>query len=176
MVRQAIFSVWCLFLVTTPASNNDQVALARGQIEWARLSTQDPWWARHARSDPRLLRFIHDNTTLNIDSVWHAANVEDLTAMTSYPFLFSAGIHLVNDEPGRQNIREYLQRGGFIFIDSCINTTVNPDPDAFLKMEIDTLQSILPNLRIIPTWITSTTRSGPNTASMRFIRTNAWSA
>ena len=147
-MRQVIFSLWCLFLTIAPASSDDQVQLTRGQIAWARLSTQDPWWARHARSDPRLLRFIHDNTTLDIDTVWHAANVENLQAMTAYPFLFSSGIQMVTDEPGRQNIREYLQRGGFIFIDACINTTVNPDPDAFLRMQVETLQSILPNVRV----------------------------
>jgi len=148
MVRQAIFSMWCLFLVTIPVSNQDQEELYRGHIEWARLQTQDPWWARHASADPRLLRFIHDNTTLNIDPEWYVANVESLRQMTGYPFLFSSGIQQVADDQGRQNIREYLQRGGFIFIDSCINTDVNPDPDAFFNAQVNTLQAILPKVKV----------------------------
>ncbi len=148
MVRQAIFSIWCLLFMGLPTSNKDHEELYRGQIEWARLKTQDPQWARHSRSDPRLLRFIHDNTTLDIDTEWHSADVENLRQMTAYPFLFSAGIQGVADEEGRENIREYLQRGGFVFIDACINTTVNPDPDAFLKMQIDTLSTILPKVKV----------------------------
>lgn len=148
MVRLAFLVFLGLILLAPPALALAPQDISRGRIEWARLKTQDQWWARHASADPRLLRFVHDNTTLNMDPVWYAADVEDLGQMTKYPFLFSCGVHLVTDEQGRQNIKEYLQRGGFIFIDSCINTTVNPDPDVFLQTETGALQSILPNVRV----------------------------
>lgn len=121
---------------------------AGGKVEWARLKTASPSWDRHARSDPNLLQFIRSSTTLNIDPVWHVADVENLQQMCSYPFLFSEGLHHVTDAPGLQNLREYFQRGGFIFVDSCINTNINPDPDEFLKAQIATLQAIFPDARV----------------------------
>ncbi len=119
-----------------------------GEVRWARLKTQSPTWDRHARSDPVLLEFMHTSASLNIDEQWYAADVEDLPAMCAYPFLFSEGIHHVTDQRGLDNLREYLQRDGFIFIDSCINTEVNPDPDVFLELEIATLKSILPDAHV----------------------------
>jgi len=148
MLRQATLFIGCLLLMPTVAFAKAPGELYRGKIEWARLSNPDPQWHRHADSDPRLLQFIRDNTTLNIDTTWYAANVENLREMTAYPFLFSSGIHFITDEDGRKNIREYLLRGGFIFIDACINTDVNPDPDAFLKMQVDAFQAILPKFKI----------------------------
>ncbi len=119
-----------------------------GALAWARLKTESRTWDRHARSDPHLLTFMRTNTGLNIDPRWHWADVEDLDQMCQYPFLFSEGLHHVNDLQGLANLREYLKRGGFIFIDSCINTTVNPDPDAFLQAQIDTLKRLLPDAQV----------------------------
>ena len=135
-------------VVQIPDMGTPSAQLPGGKVEWARLKTQGPYWDRHARSDPRLLRFIRNTASLNIDPVWHAADVEDFQQMIAYPFIFSDGLHRVTDLQGIQNLREYFKRGGFIFIDSCINTDINPDPDAFLKMQITTLQRILPDARV----------------------------
>ena len=113
---------------------------------WARLKTQSLSWQRHAQSDPYLLHFIRGTAKLNIDPAWHSADVENLEQMCAYPFIFSEGLHHVTDSRGLQNIREYLQRGGFIFVDSCI--AVNRDPDVFLQAQIDTLHSVLPDARM----------------------------
>ena len=110
------------------------VSSLAGRFSWARLKTDSPTWDRHARGDPRLLEFIRSSTSLNIDTVWHSADVESLRQMCRYPFLFSEGIDRVRDKKGRDNLGEYLKRHGFLFIDSCINTGVNPDPDVFLQM------------------------------------------
>jgi hypothetical protein len=119
-----------------------------GKVEWARLKTPNVYWARHSNCDPNLLRFIQNSTTLNIDPKWRAADVETLSQMCAYPFLFSDGIHSVTDPTALNNIREYLKRGGFLFIDSCINTDINPDPDQFLKDQIEKLKSLLPDIRV----------------------------
>jgi hypothetical protein len=119
-----------------------------GPLAWARLKTESPTWDRHARADPRLLEFMRTNTGLHIDTRWHWANVENLDQMCQYPFLFSEGLHHVSDLQGLANLREYLKRGGFIFVDSCINTHVNPDPDAFLEMQIETLKRLLPDAQV----------------------------
>ena len=119
-----------------------------GSVRWARLKTPSLSWNRHADSDPRLLDFIRTNTSLNIDSHWYAARVDHLNDMILYPFLFSEGIHRVTDKTGLDNLREYLQRYGFLFIDSCINTDINPDPDMFLAAQIATFTALLPNVKI----------------------------
>ena len=141
--------VWLGLILTLTTQNLEaSAAIPGGKIEWARLKTQSVSWNRHADADPRLLRFIRNTALLNIAPVWHAADVENLKQMDAYPFLFSEGIHHVTDLPGILNLREYLKRGGFLFIDSCINTNVNPDPDAFLSMQIAALQRILPDSRV----------------------------
>jgi hypothetical protein len=119
---------------------------AGGKIEWARLKTLSPSWNRHAKSDYHLLEYIRNSTSLNIDPDWHAADVDNLQQMCAYPFLFSEGLGYVN-EGGRKNLREYLRRGGFLFIDSCIAPGVNPVEADFVNAQMDALHDILPDLR-----------------------------
>jgi hypothetical protein len=120
-----------------------------GKVEWARLKTPSPSWNRHARSDHYLIQFIRDSTTLDIDPSWHAADVNSLNEMCAYPFLFCEGLGDV-DEAGRRNVREYLQRGGFLFIDSCIAPQVNLREDDFIAAQMAALHEILPDLRTEP--------------------------
>lgn len=135
-------------LVEMQDASSPQTHVLGGKVEWARLKTDGPYWDRHARSDPRLLRFIRTSAALNIDPVWHTADVDNFQQMIAYPFIFSDGLHRVTDLQGLQNLREYFKRGGFIFIDSCINTDINPDPDIFLRLQEATLQRILPDSHV----------------------------
>jgi hypothetical protein len=131
-----------------PLSDTSPDTPSGGKVEWARLKTASPTWARHIQSDPYLLRFIRTSTTLNIDTVWRVADVENLQQMCAYPFLFSEGLHHITDPQGLDNLREYIKRGGFVFVDSCTNPAVNPDPNDYLAMQIKTLQTIFPDARI----------------------------
>jgi len=147
-VLARFFLAATFLLLPLGAASGDDHLPPGGKMLWARLKTQSLSWQRHAQSDPYLLHFIRTTAKLNIDPVWHAADVEKLDQMCTYPFIFSEGLHHVTDAPGLQNLREYFQRGGFIFIDSCINASVNPDPDDFLQAQISTLQSILPDAHV----------------------------
>ncbi|MBW8781792.1 MAG: DUF4159 domain-containing protein [Verrucomicrobia bacterium] len=119
-----------------------------GKVEWARLKTDSAYWARHASRDAELLAFIREHTSLNIDRTWYAATARNLDELCVYPFLFSDDInHLVTDTE-RRNFAEYIHRGGFVFIDACIATGVNPDPDRFYQNQIRLLRSLFPDLRI----------------------------
>lgn len=133
-------------LLLTPAAADPVPDIAGGKVEWARLKTPSPSWNRHASSDHFLLEYIRRSTTLNIDPVWRAADVEDIHQMCAYPFLFSEGLGYV-DEAGRKNLREYIQRGGFLFIDSCIAPNVNRREDDFIALQMDALHDILPDMR-----------------------------
>jgi len=115
-----------------------------GKVEWARLKHSGAYWNRHAESDDALLSFIRSNTTLNIDSVWHAAPASDLAALTEYPFLFADTLEFLNPAEQR-NLAEYLRRGGFILIDACCNIKINRQPEYFLSDHRRILKAMFPD-------------------------------
>ena len=133
-------------LLVTPLAADPLPNLPGGKVEWARLKTPSPSWDRHAASDRYLLEYIRSSTTLNIDPVWRAADVEDIHQICTYPFLFSEGLGFV-DEMGRKNLSEYIRRGGFLFIDSCIAPNVNRREDDFIATQLTALHEILPDMR-----------------------------
>jgi len=135
-----------LVLMPLLAGATDTEMGAGGKVVWARLRTASPSWNRHAQSDHLLLEFIHNSTTLDIDPAWHAADVNNLTQMCAYPFLFCEGLGYV-DENGLRNLHEYIQRGGFLFIDSCIAPDVNRREDDFIATQLAALRGILPEMR-----------------------------
>jgi hypothetical protein len=120
------------------------------RVGWARLMVpgRQELWRRHAEADPTLADFLKNNTTLNIDSTWYTADVEDLREMCAYPLLFAQSIAYVQTPGGKSNLAEYVRRGGFLFIDQCCNRTFNPDDTAFLAAQIRTLTEILPEARV----------------------------
>jgi hypothetical protein len=138
-----------LVLGMRSATAGDLDQLRGERVGWARLKTADEHWFRHATGDPVLMQFLRANTSLNIDPTWYAANVERLDEMCGYPLLFSQGIHVVTSTTGQRNLAEYVRRGGFLLIDACINTDINPSPDAFLRNQIAALASILPEASVV---------------------------
>lgn len=120
-----------------------------GKVDWARLKNSGQYWNRHANSDPELLDFLRRNSSLNIDPTWHAASAKSLSDICNYPFLFADRIE--NLDPGEQtNLGEYLRRGGFICIDCCCNTGINPSPDDYLLNQLQMFHTILPDVSIKP--------------------------
>jgi hypothetical protein len=138
----------CLATAGATAQSSDD-GLRGERVGWARLQTPSPNWFRHSSGDPVLMRFLRNNTSLNIDPAWYTASVESLDEMCKYPLLFSQGIFVVTDPQGRSNIAEYIRRGGFLLVDSCINTDITPDPDIFLARHIACLAAILPEARVV---------------------------
>lgn len=123
----------------------------RGErVGWARLRTPSMHWMRHATGDPVLMQFLRENSSLNIDPTWYVADCEKLEQMCAYPLLFSQGIHMLRTPASRSNLAEYLRRGGFLLVDSCINISITPDPDMFLLQQQRLLAEILPEARIVP--------------------------
>jgi hypothetical protein len=118
-----------------------------GKVEWARLRNSGQYWNRHAEADPELLDFIRRNSSLNIDTTWRAASGQALADLCNYPFLFADRVQNLNPTEGK-NLAEYLKRGGFLFIDCCCNTGINPSPDDYLADQIKYLHGILPDIRI----------------------------
>jgi hypothetical protein len=119
-----------------------------GKVEWTRLETSDQYWNRHSDGDGRLLWLMHANTSLNIERTWHAARAADLESLCAYPFVYAADVSVVSDEEAK-NLVEYLKRGGFLFVDCCINASINKDPRVFLQRQTALLTRHWPELRVV---------------------------
>jgi hypothetical protein len=118
------------------------------RVGWARLKTSSPIWQRHARSDPKLMQFFREHTTLNIDPIWYAADVENLAEMCKYPFLFSQDIRPAQGGNARNNLTEYIRRGGFLFMDSCINPGSRGNAEVFITQHAGAFTKLLPETRV----------------------------
>ena len=119
------------------------------RVGWARLKTSSPIWERHARSDPKLMRFFREHTTLNIDPTWFAADVENLEEMGKYPFLFAQDIRPARAETGQRNLLEYIRRGGFLLLDCCINPkSRGRSPRDFITQHSQLLKKMLPDATV----------------------------
>jgi hypothetical protein len=132
------------FLLPAPTKAEDPNSLRGERVGWARLKTTDPHWKGHAQTDPRLMRFFREKTTLNIDPTWYEADVENLQEMCAYPLLFSQSILPVTSQKGRKNIAEFIRRGGFLLIDACINPGFRGDANVFINGQMQTIQQCLP--------------------------------
>lgn len=120
------------------------------RVGWARLKTASPDWRRHAGSDPTLTNFFRAQTTLNIEPVWYTADVERLDELCKYPLLFTQNVGFVADHPGRDNVAEYVRRGGFMLVDACHDIHVTPDFEEFLRQQFAFYAVVLPEARIVP--------------------------
>jgi len=118
-------------------------------VGWARLKTASPYWKRHSGSDPVLMKFFREETTLNIDPTWYAADVNNLAELCKYPFLFSQGVGMVVEPPARNNLAEYVRRGGFLLTDACCHHDVTPDFDAFIQQQIEFYSAMLPETQTV---------------------------
>jgi hypothetical protein len=151
MGTPAIILRGLLALACAAASTSAQSALDRfrgGKVEWTRLETSDRYWNRHSDGDGQLLLLMRLNTSLNIARIWHAVRAADLEALCAYPFVYAADISVVSDEEA-ENLVEYLKRGGFLFIDCCINKTINKDPRIFLQRQSNLLARHWPKVQLV---------------------------
>jgi Domain of unknown function (DUF4159) len=122
-------------------------------VPWARLKFigemgDDQDWHVHPHGDLNLIDSIRDQTSLNIEKKWCIAEISDLKSMVQYPFLFMHGeIAPTLSDTDRQNLREYLLRGGFLFAEDCVcgylHHGKSPETNDFffraMKPELDNL-------------------------------------
>lgn len=129
------------------AANFDN--LRGDRVGWARLKTPGEHWMRHATGDPTLMRFLREQTTLNIDPTWYVADVQSLDQMCGYPLLFSQSLVVIKETSARTHLVEYMKRGGFMLVDACCNLNVTPDHDAFLAEHVAFLKEVLPAAKVV---------------------------
>lgn len=137
-----------IFLSSLFTSAWAQSPKSQGRVQWARLKTPYEHWSRHTNTESNFLMFVREKTSLEIDPVWASAEIENLTAITAYPFLYAEGIQKITTPTAQKNLREYLLRGGFLCIEGCINGGVNPDPADFFRMQVQRLKEIIPEATV----------------------------
>ena len=127
-------------------------------VPWGRLrfmgegGDQEDWHV-HPQGDLNLIDSIRGQTSVNLEKKWNVADVSDLNSMTPFPFLFMHGeIEPIFDDTARNNLREYLLRGGFLFAEDCVNGYghhgSNRANDYFFRATADLLPSVLPGSKI----------------------------
>ena len=119
------------------------------RVGWARLKTPSPDWKRHAGADPMLTTFFHDKTTLNIDRKWYEADADNLDQLCHFPLLFSQGLAPITEQASRNNISEFIRRGGFMLVDACHDIHVTPDFEEFLRQQNAFYAAVLPEAKIV---------------------------
>jgi hypothetical protein len=119
-----------------------------GRVAWARLITESSSWSVHDANDRVLADFIRTETSLNVDPKCYAADPADLAQLCAYPFIFTNNLTNVHDPRRLANIREYLRRGGFIYIDRCVNLSFSLEQEPFYARHVALFRSFLPGCEI----------------------------
>ena len=129
------------------AQHNEAVRGSR--IAWARMkypsiNGRSDDWGHHPTGDIKLIQAVRRSTNINIMRDWHVAEIDDLERMVDFPFIFLHGQLPVAFTPKQQdNLKEYLMRGGFLFVDDCVLSHGNT-PDAFYSSVVPELHKALP--------------------------------
>jgi hypothetical protein len=115
-----------------------------GRVGWARLITGSTTWSVHEGNDPTLAQFIREETSLNIDPTCYPVSPEKLDQLCAYPLIFTNNLADVKNPQHLANLREYLQRGGFIYMDRCVNPSYCPDLEPFYRRNVELFAKFLP--------------------------------
>lgn len=119
-----------------------------GRVGWGRLVTERSSWSVHEANDPLLASFIAGQTTLNIDPVCYPADPGQIENLCRFPLIFTNNLTNVHDSRRLANIREYLLRGGFIYIDRCVNLSFSLPQETFYERHLAMFRQLLPEATI----------------------------
>jgi hypothetical protein len=119
-----------------------------GRVAWGRLITENSSWSVHEGNDPLLAQFIRDRTSLNIDPNCYPTDPAKLDELCRYPFIFTNNLANVTDPRRLANLREYLRRGGFIYIDRCVNLAFSLPQETFYARHLALFARFLPESEI----------------------------
>ena len=123
------------------------------RISWARLKCPTTGyrkstlgWFYHPSGDVIIVDWLRKNTTMNMKLEWNIADIDRLDQMTDFPLIFVSGKGAM-DLNARQkaNLKEYLLRGGFLFVDDCV-ALFQVKEDLFFDSVRTLLKEILPEL------------------------------
>lgn len=117
-------------------------------MAWARLVTESSSWKVHQANDPLLADFIRRHSTLNLEPKCYPADSGQLVDLCGYPFIFTNNLTDVHSPERLANVREYLLRGGFIYIDRCVNPRFSLEQEPFYRRHLDWFKRLIPSCTI----------------------------
>ncbi len=116
-MRKVIF-IAVLFLAVHPDILLCQAVKSGSAFKIARLKYPGGGdWYNDPQEEVELLKFIGQNTTIDVDPVYEFVDIND-EKLFSYPFLFMTGhgnINLTDADAAR--LRKYCENGGFLYAD-----------------------------------------------------------
>lgn len=145
----AFFCAMSLGAAAQPPPRKSSEAQPRGgRVGWARLVTGSSSWTVHSANDPMLADFIRSQSRLNIDPTCYPASPANLAQLCAYPLIFTNNLTDVHDARQLANVREYLRRGGFIYIDRCVNLSFSLPQEAFYERHVALFARLLPGSEV----------------------------
>lgn len=130
---------------------------ARGsRISWARLKFPTTGyrqgdslgWFYHPSGDIIIVDWLRKHTSMNMKLEWNIADIDRLDQMTDFPLLFLSGKGAIDATPQqKRNLREYILRGGFLFVDDCVALRQIKE-DLFFDSVRTLLKEILPEIEM----------------------------
>ncbi len=119
-----------------------------GRVGWARLVTESASWTVHRDNDQDLAVFIREQTSLNIDPTFYSADATELDSLCGYPLIFTNNLTNIRSTSRIDNVREYLRRGGFIYIDRCVNLSFSLEQETFYERHLAFFAKLLPGCQV----------------------------
>ena len=157
-LKSALLATVLSPLVRLSAAAAKEFEAGRGsRVAWARLKfrvTGVPGnalgWYYHPTGDVRMVEWLRKNTSINIKEEWNIVNVNNLEHMCQFPLIFLSGKGMIQlNAQEKNNVREYLRRGGFFFVDDCV-ALGQVKQDVFFTSVIKLLKEVLPEIEIKP--------------------------
>jgi hypothetical protein len=129
-------------------SRAQTAAPAIAGANWARLITSAPYWHLHRENDPHIVDFVREKTKLEISghSEVRASRLDELCASR---FLHTNNLAAVRDPHELLNLREYLFRGGFIYVDTCVRADVTPNFGRYYLEHRTLFQHLVPEAQVL---------------------------
>ncbi len=117
----------------------------RGSVAWARMITPHVRSSGHVEQDGPLAEFLRKQTSLDFDPAWRPVTPDNLEQLCGYPFIYVKELTGVTDPKALANIREYLGRGGFLFIDPCTNGYSWPERHKLAENHVEFFKRLFPD-------------------------------
>lgn len=121
----------------------EQMPTATASSGWARLITPNPEWNFHPEREAMLLQKLVRNPSLGFRGEYRRVDAASLEDLCRTPFLFSFDLAAISSERAWRNLREYLYRGGFLYLENCVK--ISPDLARWRRDHLERLTRLLPS-------------------------------
>jgi hypothetical protein len=110
-------------------------------------------WNTGLRGDAILRKHLRDLTNINASDEPKTVRLADFDDLCQYPFVFmtSEGYFTLPDNE-EKNMREFLERGGFVHADDCVYTRGGKQEDRFFRDYVKLIDRLFPDnpMRKVP--------------------------